>query len=128
MTSVIPSSVILSIACIILKLKYNPEFINIGFTKAMQNSDERPQNVLCRELLCNESLKMNKLDNHPHMKHSQHPSKTKEFVLCKAETFKSQCFDNTHIQKYMFIFYQMVINNFTLSKLNYCCDVLVKIK
>jgi hypothetical protein len=42
------------------KRKYQEEFIKYGFTSRVINGDERPQYVICCEVLANESLKENK--------------------------------------------------------------------
>ncbi|KAI4832302.1 hypothetical protein KUCAC02_015275, partial [Chaenocephalus aceratus] len=75
------------------KRRYKEEFLNIGFTKAVRNGEERPQCVLCGEVLSNESMKINKLDRHLQTKHPLHRDKSKDFFICKEESFKKQCFD-----------------------------------
>ena len=75
------------------KRRYKEEFLNVGFTKAVRNGEERPQCVLCGEVLSNESLKMNKLDRHLQTKHPLHRDKSKDLFICKEELFKKQCFD-----------------------------------
>jgi hypothetical protein len=43
------------------KRKYQKEFIKYGFTSIVINAEERPQCVVCCEVLANESFKVNKL-------------------------------------------------------------------
>ena len=56
--------------------------IQNGFTEGIQNSEEKLQCVLCGEVFSyNESLKMNRLDQHLHTKHSLHGSFEIVFLL-----------------------------------------------
>jgi hypothetical protein len=43
------------------KRKYQKEFIKYGFTSIVNNGEERPQCVICCEVLANESFKVNML-------------------------------------------------------------------
>jgi hypothetical protein len=43
------------------KRKYQEEFIKYGFTSVVISGEERPQCVICCEVLANESFKVNKL-------------------------------------------------------------------
>ncbi len=49
---------------------------------------ERLQDVLCGEVLNNESYKINKVDKHPSIKHSQYPAKSKESFPVQRKDFQ----------------------------------------
>lgn len=40
------------------------KFLNVVFTEAIQNAQERPQCILCGVVLSNESFKLKKMDRH----------------------------------------------------------------
>ena len=46
---------------------------------------------------CSESLKINKMDRRLQTKHPQHRDKSKDFFICKEESFKKQCFDGRKV-------------------------------
>jgi predicted transcriptional regulator len=51
------------------KRKYQEDFIKVGFTSLVINGSERPQYIICFEVLANESFNVNKLMRHLKTKH-----------------------------------------------------------
>ncbi len=103
--------------CLMMKYNYKKEFIKVGCTIAIWNSEERPHEFLCRELHSNESSKMNKLDWHFQTKYSQHRGKSEGFLSAQEETFKRQCFDST-VHTELCIHIYEVLKTFTWHSAN----------
>jgi hypothetical protein len=61
------------------KRKYQEEFIKYGFTSTVIDGEERPQCVICCEVLANESFKLNKLIQHLKIKHDSLADCSTEF-------------------------------------------------
>lgn len=77
-----------------MKRKYLDEYINFGFTYVLAPGVQKPQCVLCNEVLSVESMMLNKLKHHLETKHPQFKNKDSEFFKHKAEQLKKACFDS----------------------------------
>jgi hypothetical protein len=67
------------------KRKYQEEFIKYGFTSRVINEEERPQCLICCEVLANESFKVNKLIRHLKTKHDSLADRGTGFFKRKAQ-------------------------------------------
>ena len=61
------------------KRKYVEDYINFGFTSIISAGKEKPQCVVCSEVLSEESMKPNKLRRHLESKHPKLKNKSPEF-------------------------------------------------
>jgi hypothetical protein len=77
------------------KRKYQEEFIKYGFTSIVINGEERPQFVICCEVLANLSFKVNKLIRHLKTKHDSLADCGTEFFKRKADIVKKTRLDNS---------------------------------
>jgi hypothetical protein len=77
------------------KRKYQEEFIKYGFTSVVISGEERPQCVICCEVLANESFKANKLIRHLKTKHDSLADRGTNFFKRKAETVKNTRLDSS---------------------------------
>ncbi|XP_031330321.1 zinc finger BED domain-containing protein 5-like [Photinus pyralis] len=68
--------------------KYDPEYINIGFTVTDVNNEPRPQCVICFEILSNQSMKPSLLNRHLTTKHNALVNKPKDFFIRKLSEMK----------------------------------------
>jgi len=59
--------------------KFPEEYIAFGFSSIHVNNEERPQCVICYEILSNESMKPAKLRRHLQTKHTDFLTKPKQF-------------------------------------------------
>ncbi|XP_046977632.1 zinc finger BED domain-containing protein 5-like [Vanessa cardui] len=64
--------------------KFCNEYLAFGFTSTNLNGEERPQCVICYEVLSNESMKPAKLRRHLETKHQDLREKSKSFFQIKA--------------------------------------------
>ncbi|XP_025410789.1 zinc finger BED domain-containing protein 5-like [Sipha flava] len=64
--------------------KFSEEYITFGFTNINVNNEERPQCVICYEILSNESMKPAKLRRHLQTRHTDYLTKSKQFFESKA--------------------------------------------
>ena len=76
------------------KRKYNPKYLNYGFTCLIDKGIVKPQCVICNEVLSNESLKDNKLKRHLNTKHSQLSDKNWKFFEIREQNLKRQRLDS----------------------------------
>jgi hypothetical protein len=74
--------------------KYLEELIKYRFTSIVINGEERPQCVICCEVLENESFKVNKLI-HLKTKHVSLADRSTEFFKRKAEIVKKTRLDSS---------------------------------
>jgi hypothetical protein len=70
------------------KRKYQEDFIKVGFTSVVINGSERPQCIICYEVLANESFNVNKLMRHLKTKHGFLTYSGAKFFKRKAEIVK----------------------------------------
>lgn len=63
--------------------KYDPEYINFGFTVINVSNEPRPQCVICFEILSNQSMKPSLLKHHLSTKHSMLENKPKDYFVRK---------------------------------------------
>lgn len=64
--------------------KFSEEYITFGFMNINVNNEERPQCVICYEILSNESMKPAKLRRHLQTRHTDYLTKSKQFFESKA--------------------------------------------
>ncbi|KAL4088791.1 hypothetical protein QTP88_023875 [Uroleucon formosanum] len=64
--------------------KFSEEYITFGFTNINVNNEERPQCVICYEILSNKSMKPAKLRRHLQTRHTDYLTKSKQFFESKA--------------------------------------------
>lgn len=64
--------------------KFCDEYLAFGFTSTNLNGEDRPQCVICYEVLSNESMKPSKLRRHLETKHQEYREKSKAFFKVKA--------------------------------------------
>ena len=64
-------------------MKYDDEYLKFNFTLTKSNVDEKPQCVLCSEVLASNSLKPSKLKKHLDLKHPS--SLNKHIVFFKRQ-------------------------------------------
>ncbi|CAI6358779.1 unnamed protein product [Macrosiphum euphorbiae] len=69
--------------------KYDPEYINIGFTAIDVSNEPRPQCVICFEILSNQSMKPSLLNRHLSTKHSTLKNTPKDYFVRKLSEMKS---------------------------------------
>lgn len=69
--------------------KYDPEYINIGFTVKDVSNKPRPQCVICFEILSNQSMKPSLLKRHISTKHLTLENKPKDYFVRKLSEMKS---------------------------------------
>lgn len=69
--------------------KYDPQYINIGFTVTDVNNEPRPQCVICFEILSNHRMKPSLLKRHLSTKHSMLENKHKDYFVRKLTKMKS---------------------------------------
>lgn len=70
------------------KRKYCDEYLNLGFVQAGTDIEQKPQCVLCYEILSNEAMKPAKLVRHLKIKHSEFSGKSIEFFKIKSNEMK----------------------------------------
>lgn len=63
--------------------KYDPEYINMGFTFTNINDEPRPQCVICLEILSNQCMKPSLLKRHFNTKHSVLENKPRDYFVRK---------------------------------------------
>lgn len=68
--------------------KFSDEYLAYGFTSTNLNGEERPQCVICYEVLSNESMKPAKLRRHLETKHQELREKSQSFFKIKASELK----------------------------------------
>ena len=81
------------------KRNYKSEFLKYGFTCIHTQGVEKPQCVLCSQVLLNESLKENKFKRHLDSCHSNLKEKNVDFFQRKESEPKNQRLDNTSENK-----------------------------
>ncbi|XP_075472991.1 protein FAM200B [Ascaphus truei] len=69
--------------------KYKDEYLKLGFSWTMVNHEQRPQCVLCSEILANDSMKPNKLTRHLVTKHPEYKDKDIAFFKRHEESQKA---------------------------------------
>ena len=79
--------------------KYDPNFIRLGFTKTVINSVDRPQCVLCGQVLSNEALKASKMLRHVRAKHGNVSQKPQEYFERKRDELFHQQGDIAGVSK-----------------------------
>ena len=76
------------------KRKYMEDYINFGFTCIISAGKEKPQCVVCSEVLSEESMKPNKLRRHLESKHPKLSNENPEFFKKKSLQLKKSCLDS----------------------------------
>ena len=79
------------------KRKYVEDYINFGFTSIISAGKEKPQCVVCSEVLSEESMKPNKLRRHLESKHPKLKNKSPEFFKSKSVQLKKSRLDSDGI-------------------------------
>lgn len=72
------------------KTKYQEAYLQYGFTECIINGEQRPQCVLCYEVLANESMKPAKLKRHIATKQAQYQTNPIEFFKRKRNELNGQ--------------------------------------
>ena len=75
------------------KRSYKEAFLDVGFTSLSEHDVEKPQCVICNEVLSNESLKMNKLRRHLEKRHPESMNKDREFFKRREVLLKKTRLD-----------------------------------
>uniref|UniRef100_A0A803K116 DUF4371 domain-containing protein n=1 Tax=Xenopus tropicalis TaxID=8364 RepID=A0A803K116_XENTR len=75
------------------KRKYSEDFLQYGFTSIITAGIEKPQCVICCEVLSAESMKPNKLKRHFESKHPSFASKNTNYFRSKADGLKKTRLD-----------------------------------
>ena len=70
------------------KRKYNDEFLKYGFTSIVVAGIEKPQCVICNDVLSAESMKPNKCKRHFDTKHHNFSDKDVQYFKNKADGVK----------------------------------------
>src|SRR6218665_3257233 len=70
------------------KRKYSDEFLKYGFTSIVVAGIEKPQCVICNDVLLAESMKPNKLKRHFYTKHQNFSDKDVQYFKNKADGVK----------------------------------------
>ena len=76
------------------KRKYMEEYLNFGFTCIISAGKEKPQCVLCSEVLSEESMKPNKLRRHLETKHKKFSNESPKFFKNKSAQLKKARLDS----------------------------------
>ena len=77
------------------KRKYSDDFLKWGFTDIVNAGVERPQCVVCLEVLAHESMKPAKLQRHLETKHPALKDKSIDFFKAKVDGVKSRRLDSS---------------------------------
>ena len=77
------------------KRKYSEDFLKWGFTDIVNADVERPQCVVCLEVLAHESMKPAKLQRHLQTKHPDLKDKSIDFFKAKAVSVESRRLDSS---------------------------------
>jgi len=77
------------------KRTFKESFLNFGFTNIVSNGIEKPQCVVCFEVLSAESMKPSKLKRHLDTKHPNFKEKNREFFQQKADSIRRSRLDST---------------------------------
>ncbi|XP_070257217.1 protein FAM200C-like isoform X1 [Myotis yumanensis] len=75
------------------KRKYSEDFLQYGFTSIITEGIEKPQCVICCEVLSSESMKPNKLRRHFDSKHPSFAGKDTNYFRSKADGLKKARLD-----------------------------------
>ncbi len=75
------------------KRKYSEDFLKFAFTYIIDRNIERPQCVICNEILSPESMKPNKLKRHFETKHLSYADKDISYFKHKAECVRNSRID-----------------------------------
>lgn len=70
------------------KRSYKDAFLRLGFTSIVDRGVEKPQCVICSEVLSNESLKENKLKRHLQSKHLNLTEKGLDYFKRREQLLK----------------------------------------
>lgn len=70
--------------------KYDPSYLNLGFTSLEVDGEEKPQCVICLKVLAADSMKPNKLQRHLETLHREYVNKPRDFFVEKLRLFKKQ--------------------------------------
>ena len=70
--------------------KYDPSYISFGFTSTIVNGEERPQCVICLNILAIDSMVPSKLKRHLEKQHQEYASKDSDFFKRKLKGFSQQ--------------------------------------
>ena len=74
----------------IRKRKYSEEFLKHGFTFIVEAGIEKPQCVICNEIMSAESMKPNKIKRHFDAKYPNFAGKDVQYFKNKADGVKKQ--------------------------------------
>ena len=77
----------------IRKRKYSEEFFKYGFTFIVEAGVEKPQCVICNEIMSAESMKPNKMKRHFDAKHPNFAGKDVQYFRNKVDGVKKSRLD-----------------------------------
>ena len=77
------------------KRKYSDDFLKWGFTDIVITGVQRPQCVVCLEVLAHESMKPAKIQRHLETKHPALKDKSIDFFKAKVDGVKSRRLDSS---------------------------------
>ena len=75
------------------KRKYDDSYLQYGFTSIVVNNEERPQCVLCNNVLSNDSMRSAKLKQHLHNVHPHSKYKEKNYFERQSRALKKTRLD-----------------------------------
>lgn len=70
--------------------KYDDSYLSLGFTSTVVSGTERPQCVLCLNILAMDSMKPSKLKRHLETQHPEHVGKSLEFFKRRLDEYNKQ--------------------------------------
>ena len=77
------------------KMKYDTSFLNFGFSVITSDGLQKPQSVVCFEVLAHTSLKPSKLKRHLETKHPELEDKNLSFFQLMEENLQKTRIDST---------------------------------
>ena len=77
------------------KMRYDDSYLKLGFTVIKSSGEDKPQCVLCSEVLASTSLKPSKLKRHLETKHPSSVNKDVDFLKRKADQLHKSRLDHT---------------------------------
>ena len=76
-------------------MRYDDSYLKLGFTVIKSSGEDKPQCVLCSEVLASTSLKPSKLKRHLEAKHPSSVNKDIDFFERKADQLHKSKLDDT---------------------------------
>ena len=83
------TSLTLTVCVAMAKRRYDPVYLKCGFSYIEDNKGQKPQCVICNEVLANESMKPSKLRRHLETKHPACKDKLVEFFQRQLQKLRT---------------------------------------